>query len=303
MITSVIVCAIEVRFSVRDDGQVDAHLGPGWPTFDVALNDSISSLPPRGWTGNGPSTYWIDHADRGARDAHARRDDQPFARGNETLLYVRGGSVVASYEYADPDKAGETMPLTDFLELLAGWRRRVADSASAAMAPLPETYRRNPPAHGPADRPLGLSPAARLAQADQRFRRLLPAFVFSWLALVLAAVALAVVSDQPWDTPACIWGVGLGVVTGVWPDISRPLVLALAGADGAALPQRSKLRRTIDRVSALVMAVSLGLLTGAWRLLWLDAVLSAMAMVIFTVGVVGGVVMLRRRRDQGPSTI
>jgi len=49
---------MEVRFSVRDDGQVDVHLGPEWPIFNVALNDSISSLPPRGWTGNGPSTYW-----------------------------------------------------------------------------------------------------------------------------------------------------------------------------------------------------------------------------------------------------
>jgi hypothetical protein len=163
VLTSLNVCATEVRFSVHDDGQVDAHLGPGWPTFDVALNDSISSLPPRGWPGNGPSTYWIDHADRNARDAHARRDDRPFARGKETVLYVRGGSVVASYGYAHPDKADETMPLTDFLELLADWRRRVADSASTATAPLPETYRRNPPRSRPRGPPARTEPGGTVS--------------------------------------------------------------------------------------------------------------------------------------------
>jgi hypothetical protein len=64
------------------------------------------------------------------------------------------------------------------------------------------------------------------------------------------------------------------VVTGVWPD-----------------------------VNALVMSVSLGLFAGAERVLWLDGVLSTMAVVIFAVGVVGGVVILRRRRDQDASNI
>jgi hypothetical protein len=143
---------MEVRFSVRDDGQVDVHLGPEWPIFNVALNDSISSLPPRGWTGNGPSTYWIDHAARGALDAQQRGDNRPFTRGNETLLCLRGDEVLANFDWVEPDEPGETMPLDDFFSLLAEWRSQVAQSASTATAPLPETYRRNPPSGPPGRR-------------------------------------------------------------------------------------------------------------------------------------------------------
>jgi hypothetical protein len=42
---------MDVRFTVRGDGQVDASLGDGWRLFDEALGDSISSLPP-GAAGN-----------------------------------------------------------------------------------------------------------------------------------------------------------------------------------------------------------------------------------------------------------
>lgn len=40
---------VDVTYSVRDDRQVDAHIGPEWPVLDHALGDSISSLPPAGW--------------------------------------------------------------------------------------------------------------------------------------------------------------------------------------------------------------------------------------------------------------
>jgi hypothetical protein len=143
---------MEVRFSVCNDGQVDAQLGPDRPIFNLALSDSISSLPPRGQPGNGPSTYWTNHADRGTRQAHERSDYRPFTFGNETLLCLRGDDVVAKYEYAEPDELGETMPLSDFLALLSEWRRRVEQSASTATTSLRETYRRNP-ASGPTEAP------------------------------------------------------------------------------------------------------------------------------------------------------
>jgi hypothetical protein len=130
---------------VRDDGQVDVDVGSAWPILNDALNDSISSLPPRGLRGNGPSTYWIDQASPGVRKAQATGDDRPFIRGNATLLRLQGDSVVAAYDYADPDEPGETMPLEDFVSLLARWRSRVQESASTATSPLPETYRRNRP--------------------------------------------------------------------------------------------------------------------------------------------------------------
>lgn len=81
---------MEVTFTTRDDGQVDAFIGPGRPVFQEALLDSISSLPPRGAEGNGPSTYWIDQAEAGARSAHETGDERPFLWGNITVLSVHG---------------------------------------------------------------------------------------------------------------------------------------------------------------------------------------------------------------------
>jgi hypothetical protein len=135
---------MEFIFSTRDDGQVDARLGPEWPLFSEALGDSISSLPPRGAAGNGPSTYWIDIAEHGARRAAQSGDVAPFTWGNSTLLRVQSGNVVAAYDCAEENEPGEAIPLDEFLALLAEWRKRVIASASTSSAPLPETYRRNP---------------------------------------------------------------------------------------------------------------------------------------------------------------
>lgn len=135
---------MEVIFSVREDGQVDASLGDDWPIFNDALADSISSLPPRGAPGVGPFTYWIVVAREGALRAAERGDDRPFIWGNFTELLVREGSVVARYDYADPDEPVDSLPLGDFLQLLDLWRDRIVQQAEMATEPLPETYRRNP---------------------------------------------------------------------------------------------------------------------------------------------------------------
>lgn len=134
---------MEVQFSTREDGQVDASLGPDWPLFNHALGDSVSSLPPRGEPGNAPSTYWVDVAATGARRAAERGDGNPFTWGNITTLHVEGDDVVARYDY-DEEGDGERVPLNEFLELLEEWRERVLASRAGADASLPDTYRRNP---------------------------------------------------------------------------------------------------------------------------------------------------------------
>lgn len=133
---------LEVSFSVRDDGQIDAALVGEWPVFNEALSDSISSLPPRGKRGRGPSTYWIDVADRGARIASERNHEWPFTSGNITQLRVKGGRVIASFDYDEPSDDDEAIALEDFLALLAAWRERVV--ASPSRTKFPQTYRRNP---------------------------------------------------------------------------------------------------------------------------------------------------------------
>lgn len=137
--------SVQVTFSAREDGQVDAHLEGELRLFNHALADSISSLPPRGAQGNGPSTYWIDHAAEGVRRAAMNGDERPFTSGNITVLQVSGGdTVVAKHEYDEDDEPGDALPLVDFLALLAAWRHQVIEAATASTSPLPETYRRNP---------------------------------------------------------------------------------------------------------------------------------------------------------------
>ena len=135
---------MEVTFSTRDDGQVDGRIGTDQPVLQEALDDSISSLPPRGAPGNGPSSYWIDHAQEGAHQAHERGDECPFTSGNITVLSVRGDMVVAKYDFDKPDVPGDEMPLNDFLALLEAWKAKVTESAAKATEPLPEKYRRKP---------------------------------------------------------------------------------------------------------------------------------------------------------------
>ncbi len=133
---------MEVRFEQRTDGQVDAFLGPEHVMLNEALADCISSLPPRGEPGNGPSTYWVDVAERGARQAAQTGDTRPFTSGNATLLRVEGQDVVAALDF-DEDVT-ERIPLADFLGLLSQWRSHIAADSATATEPLPETYRRNP---------------------------------------------------------------------------------------------------------------------------------------------------------------
>ncbi len=137
-----------MEFSVRADGQVDAHLGGDWPLFNEALADSVSSLPPRGEQGPGPSTYWIDVAFEGAVRSSAGGDGRPFTGGNITLLQLTTEGVEARYDFQEDEEPGEVMPLADFLDILTRWRAAVLAARNAAPIDFPQTYRRNP-----ADRP------------------------------------------------------------------------------------------------------------------------------------------------------
>lgn len=141
----------DLTFATRGDGQIDAHLGDPWTVFDHALGDAISSLPPRGATGSGPSTYWIDVAEKGARWASTAGDTRPFIWGNVTYLRFEGRDVIAAYEFDPDENDAESMPLDDFLGLLAEWRKRVLAAGSRSMTEFPETYRRNPILLGPGD--------------------------------------------------------------------------------------------------------------------------------------------------------
>jgi hypothetical protein len=139
---------MEARFAERDDGQVDIDLGPQWTLFTEALNDSVSSLPPRGPKGNGPSTYWVDVARLGLDRALALGSDRPFAGGNSTLLRLNEGKVEARYDFDEEEVPGQFADVDEVQRIFDDWRQRIQASASARTSPLPATYRRNPmPGH------------------------------------------------------------------------------------------------------------------------------------------------------------
>ncbi|WP_157692928.1 hypothetical protein [Pedococcus dokdonensis] len=135
---------MEAQFTSRKDGQVDVDLGPEWRLFTEALNDCVSSLPPRGATGNGPSTYWVDVASIGLDRALASGTDRPFTWGNITLLRLNHGRVEARYDFDEEDVPGQFLDVDDLRRVLDDWRARIDESAAASTSPLPETYRRNP---------------------------------------------------------------------------------------------------------------------------------------------------------------
>lgn len=130
-------------FTRRGDGQIDAKV-EGYDLFNEALADSISSLPPRGAEGCGPSTYWIDVALEGARKSAATGDSRPFTAGNITYLRVDGNNVVAAVDYHEDEEHAERMPIATFTALLTQWRSLVVESQKDAAEVLPATYRRNP---------------------------------------------------------------------------------------------------------------------------------------------------------------
>jgi hypothetical protein len=135
---------MHARFTSREDGPVDFALDAEWSLLEEALNDSVSSLPPRGAPGNGPSTYWADVALAGLELSLATCSGRPFTAGNFTLLRLNGGRVEARHEYDAGDVPGQFLDVGDFRQLLNDWRVRTQAKASASTAPLPQTYRRNP---------------------------------------------------------------------------------------------------------------------------------------------------------------
>lgn len=119
------------RFTERPDGVIEATVGSGDELFDHALNDAISSRAPRGAVRQGLSTYWIDRTEEGLRRAIEHGLSEPFAAGNATYLRLSGDVVIAAYEF-DPDESeAESLPVVDFLALLAEWRQRVIEAGGA----------------------------------------------------------------------------------------------------------------------------------------------------------------------------
>lgn len=120
------------RFTRRDDGIIEAHVASGEGVLDHALNDAVSSRAPRGASHQGLSTYWIDHAKNALRHAKEHGLDGPFASGNVTYLRLDRDRVVAGYEFDPDEDEAETLPVEEFLALLAEWRRLIIEAGGAS---------------------------------------------------------------------------------------------------------------------------------------------------------------------------
>lgn len=142
---------VQVRFEFMrtPHGFVEVTLRDDLPVMRHALEDSLSSRPPRGATQDGPSTYWIDEALAGLRNRLKYRSSEPFASGNVTYLQLSSEHVEARYDFDPPDSDSvDRVPVAEFLELLRAGRERVlheSPDADKGMPP-PRTVHRMPPA-------------------------------------------------------------------------------------------------------------------------------------------------------------
>ena len=134
---------MDPHFTEREDGQVDVDLGPEWSLVTEALNDSVSSLPPCGAKGNRPSTYWVDVVTLGLNRALT---SAMSTRSHGGTALCCGSEVVESKPVMTSMRttSSQFLDVNELQRILAEWRRRILDSASASTSPLPETYRRNP---------------------------------------------------------------------------------------------------------------------------------------------------------------
>jgi hypothetical protein len=137
-------CVDAAFLQLRDDGTVDARLGPEWPLFNEALADAISSLPPRGSEERRLSTYWIDAALDRLRKLQTANGQGRIAGGNAYGIVFSPDGVTAVFDYANDDDPGETMTAEEFVDLLERWRAAVLEVQKTETREVPATYRRNP---------------------------------------------------------------------------------------------------------------------------------------------------------------
>lgn len=130
---------VEISFVESPARGIDLNLGAGWPGFNEALADSVSTMPYRGEARTTLSTYWIDLV----VDRIRTWDGTPectLVSGNVTELVKAGDLVIARslYELADD----EALPVPIMLTALQQWRNRVVERGGRFE--IPETYRRAP---------------------------------------------------------------------------------------------------------------------------------------------------------------
>lgn len=128
-------------FHVREDGQVDAQLVGDFPIFNDALSDSVSSLPPRNASGNGPSSYWVDIASNAIERHLVGQTEGIIASGNATSIHLEAGRISARDDYGSDEV--DFVPISDFVGILKDWRDLILEQSNGATHPFPETYRRN----------------------------------------------------------------------------------------------------------------------------------------------------------------
>lgn len=133
---------MEVEFVDRPDGGVDARVVGSDSMFNEVFADSINAIAPVGAREPGaPSTYWIDRARAYAVAANEDPSANPIAHGNITIVTVEHGSVVARFDFDPTDEPGEAIPLSQFLEVLDRWRKRVLDRSPSAADNYPRDQR------------------------------------------------------------------------------------------------------------------------------------------------------------------
>lgn len=134
---------MDVSFWTDERGLIRARV-PESRALEDTLNDSISSLAPRGRPAE-LSTFWIDHV-LGSLDRPSRPDSTAIGEGNFTAIVLDGSRVRAEalYDTFDP----MTLSIDEFRGILDRWRSEVTTRQRQMGSQVREdqgNYQRNPP--------------------------------------------------------------------------------------------------------------------------------------------------------------
>lgn len=123
------------------DGDADlilVSLDGQFELFEIALSEWMSTRPIVGGVDTGPSTYYLDFAEKALREAIARgQRGTVLSAGQFTDVWLDGDVVRVAI---DGEDRVESMPAAHVLSLIADWRsevvnRNAGDVGNSAAAP------------------------------------------------------------------------------------------------------------------------------------------------------------------------
>ena len=110
----------------------------------------------------------------------------------------------------------------------------------------------------------------------------LAAVIPSGALVVAVAVVFAAVHHDDWNTWLFVWGLAIGLTGLLQSELATQLAVRMLGsADPRTAPERLRFRRRFNAFSMPLVGLVIGLIAGAGNLLWVDLVMTGIALVVW----------------------